>query len=258
MHEDARTFFRSGVSSEMRFMTMWGKESLVRKIAFLRTQWLHIISNTIFHLHQNLTFSLTIDMIGSDSKMLGLELYLTKQRRCGMCCIPDNEWPRCHFATPKLSVGQRQLLYLDVMDTLMVLIEQGDLKNLGSVKKVGTIRWGLGILKSHAGCNGFSTHTHGNRDAHVMLMKHLASRMGFSSQIEQWSESEREHVEHRYATIMTFDAQMSDISYIYDLHAGYDITSLHLTFPDIHLSPPTTSCLSLPLVRLHRNTPAHQ
>jgi hypothetical protein len=234
MFDDPRFFFRSGVSSEMRLMTVWGKESRTRNVAFLRTRMLHDLTNTTFRIHENLTFSLTMDLIGSDSKMLGLELYLTEKHRCGMCRNPDHDWSSCHFATPKISVGKRQLWYMDVIDTLVMLIERGVVKNLGKVSVVGSIRWAWSILKPHAGCNAFSTHTHGNLDAHVMMMKHLATRMGFTDQVEHWSESERAHVEHRYATIMTFDAQLCDISYIYELLPGYDITDLHVKVPTLH------------------------
>jgi hypothetical protein len=102
-------------------------------------------------------------------------------------------------------VGGRVRLYVDCLDSLWLYISRGVVKNWGGPYKEGSILWAYRQLREHAGCNSFPTQIHGNADAHLLILLHIATRLCITTVISDWLPVERQVIEHRYAAIMTLD-----------------------------------------------------
>ena len=180
----ARSFILSGCSQAFRILTMWGKESCVRDVAFMRNYILHQLVNTIIVIHANLSLVFFVAMLGGDNKSLQADLFLLEKQRCACCLLPDSAWGG-DIHIEKLTIGARVLLFVDSLDSLHALIIEGVVRTWGSVSKPWSILWAWGILKTHAGCNSFPTQVHGNANAHTMILSHIAKRMLLSSDPKQ-------------------------------------------------------------------------
>jgi hypothetical protein len=90
--EDARAVMKNGASPGIRILTMWGKESLIREVAFLRNRSLHLLSTVEFQIHANLTLRIRITLVGGDNKSLQADQFLLADQRCASCTAPSRQW----------------------------------------------------------------------------------------------------------------------------------------------------------------------
>jgi hypothetical protein len=106
-------------------------------------------------------------------------------------------------------------------------------KNWGGPYKEGSILWAYRQLREHAGCSLFPTQIHGNADAHLLILLHIATRLCITTVISDWLPVERQVIEHRYAAIMTLDNQLNSTA-LYPINPGFSIDCIHIKVPSLH------------------------
>jgi hypothetical protein len=231
--EDGRTLIINGVISGIRVLIMWGKESSVREVAFLRNQSIHLLETLEIQIHKHLTLTIRFGLLGGDNKSLQADQYLLAEQRCGSCTLSHEQWG-LRIDTDCLTVGGRVRMYIDALDSLYLYILDGTVKNWGDPSKPGTIFWAWRVLKEHAGCSSFPTQTHGNADAHLLIMRHLATRRGVTDIDNDWTDVDRQRIFHHYASLMTLDNQLNKTVVVYPISPGYSIDRISIKVPTLH------------------------
>jgi hypothetical protein len=172
-------------------------------------------------------------MIGGDSKSLQADQYLLDQQRCAACTDPAEGWGSDIFIEA-ITVGERVRLFIDALDSLYILIQEGTVKTWGGVSKPGTVMWAWNILKKHAGCNSFPTQVDGNLQAHRMMMQYIATRLHITESITQWSESILMTVSNHYSILMTLENQINSTFIVHPLEPGYCVDHIVAKVPTLH------------------------
>jgi hypothetical protein len=183
--------------------------------------------------HAHLTIIIRFPMIGGDNKSLQADQFLLAEQRCACCTLKNTQWGT-DINVARLTVGGRVCLHVDAVDSLYSYILDGTVKNWGAVTKAGTILWAWRKLKEHSGCSSFPTQTHGNADAHILIMRHLATRMNITDTVGDWTETDRKHIFHRYASLMVLDNQLNSTTRIYPIVPGYPIDEIVCKVPTLH------------------------